>query len=118
MKNNKIVFRKNGGFYCVYSEDAYILNFLFNYKIRDDKVGFPLSALDKVKNVLEEKFISYELDGNIIDFKNKNNYKKYYDLGKKRHSLDFRINEIINKLNSLDENKIDKILKYIEEINE
>lgn len=118
MKEVKVVLRKNGGFYCVYGDDTYILNYLFNYKIKDDKVGFPISAIDKVINVLEEKNINYELNNNLIDFKNKNNYKKYYKLGKKKCNIEYRINEIMNKLNSLDEKDIDKILKYIEELYE
>lgn len=118
MKEVKVVLRKNGGFYCVYGDDTYILNYLFNYKIKDDKVGFPISVLDKVINGLEEKCINYELNNNLIDFKNKNNYKKYYTLGKKKCNIDYRTNEIINKLNSLDEKKIDKILKYIEKLYE
>ena len=31
--SSKVVLRKNGGFYSVYGDDAYILYYLLNYKI-------------------------------------------------------------------------------------
>ena len=56
----KISLRKNGGFYCAYGNDCYILNYLFDYKITDDRVGFPTSAYEKVVKILEQNNINYE----------------------------------------------------------
>jgi len=112
--SSKVVLRKNGEFYCVYGDDTFILYYLFNYKIIGDRVGFPNSAFNKVINLLEENHISYEADGSVYDFKNRNNYKKILNLGKKKHSLDYRINDIIEKLDKLNEKDIDKILDYVE----
>jgi len=112
---SSVILRKNGGFYAVYDDDTYILNYLFNYKIKDNKVGFPVSALNKVINVLENNLINYRvIDGNEVDYKKRNNYEKFVKLGKKKYSLTFRINEIIVKLDTLNEKDIDKILEYIE----
>ena len=69
--SSKVILRKNGGFYSAYGDDAYILYYLLNYKIIGDKVGFPKSAFNKVINLLEDNHISYEVDGNIYDFKNR-----------------------------------------------
>ena len=107
---SSIKFRKNGGFYSVYGDDTYILYYLFNYKIIDDRVGFPISAYNKVINTLEEKHISYD----EINFKKRNKYNKYFELGKKKYSIDYRISCILDKINSLDECKINEILDYIE----
>ena len=112
--SSKVVLRKNVGFYCVYGDDAYILYYLLNYRIIGDKVGFPNSAFNKVVNLLEDNHISYEVDGNVYDFKNRNKYKKILDLGKRKSSLDYRVNDIISKLDKLNEKDIDKILDYVE----
>lgn len=104
--SSKVVLRKNGGFYSVYGDDAFILYYLLNYKIIGDKVGFPNSALNKVVNLLEDNHISYEVDGNIYDFKNRNKYKKILDLGRRKCSLD--ILEMIYIAN-IDNNKELKI---------
>ena len=110
----KVLIRKSGGFYAVYDDDAYILNYFFGYKIKDDRLGFPINSINKVINVLEDNHISYEVDGNIYDFKNRNKYKKILDLGKRKCSLDYRVNDIISKLDKLEEKDIDKILDYVE----
>ncbi len=47
--------RKNGLFYDVFNEEAIILHFLFDYKIKDNRVSFPDNALAKILNMLEEK---------------------------------------------------------------
>ena len=112
--SSKVILRKNGGFYCVYGYDSFILYYLLNYKIIGDKVGFPKSAFNKVINLLEDNHISYELDGNVYDFKTRNKYKKILDLGKKKYSLNYRVNDIISKLDKLEEKDIDKILDYVE----
>lgn len=112
--SSKVVLRKNGGFYSVYGDDAYILYYLLNYRIIGDKVGFPNSALNKVVNLLEDNHISFEVDGNVYYLKNRNKYKKILDLGKRKSSLDYRVNDIISKLDKLNEKDIDKILDCVE----
>ena len=71
MKNIVEIF-KYGGFYSVYNNDTYIFYYLFGYKIIDNRVGFPLSAYDKVKDVavigLPDKRLG-EITGAIISVK-------------------------------------------------
>ena len=52
--NKSVDLLKNGGFYSVFGDSCYIMLYLFGYKIIDNRVGFPLSAYDKVINKLEE----------------------------------------------------------------
>ena len=78
---NSLVLRQIGKFYNVLDDDCYILFYLFGYKISNYKSGFPFSALNKVKNELEEKKISFILKDKTgvkeFDFKRKNKYLFY-----------------------------------------
>ena len=112
--SSKVIIRKNGGFMCVFGDDSYILYYLLGYKIKDDKVGFPNNAYNKVVNILENNHINYEFGEINIDYKKKNNYDKFAKLGRKKFSLDYRVNDIISKLDKLNEKDIDKILTYVE----
>lgn len=113
---NELILRKNGGFYSVYGDDCYILFYLLGYKIVGDRVGFPISAYNKVVNTLEDNKISYtdKYNNKSNDYKRKNNYNKLLDLGKRKYSLNYRIDNIIEKMNLLNEEDIDNILSYIE----
>ena len=71
---------------------------------------FPISAFNKVTNVLNEKYISYD----EVNFKKRNKYNIYVELGKKKYSIDYRIKCILDKINSLNESEIDDILNFIE----
>lgn len=114
--SSNVVIRKNGGFYSVYGKDCYILYYLFNYKIIDDRVGFPISSYNKVINSLNDNHISYSVTINNIEvnYKKKNNYDKFYELGKKKYDLNYRITTILEKINSLNEKEIDELLNLIE----
>ena len=50
---------KVGKFYKVYAKDAYIISYLFEYKIKEEgkmeTCGFPEQILNKVKANLENK---------------------------------------------------------------
>lgn len=112
-----VVVRKNGGFYSIYGNDCYVLYYLFNYRIIDDKVGFPLNSYNKVINALDDNCINYVVTNtNVLkNYKRKNNYDKFVDLGKKKYNLNYRIDSIIKKLNNLTEKDVDEILSLIEE---
>ena len=64
----------------MYDDDCYIINYFFGYKIKEDRVGFPINSINKVVNVLEDNHISYEIKNKkSIDFNNKkNNYLFLY----------------------------------------
>lgn len=116
---DKMLIRKSGGFYAVYDDDAYILNYFFGYKIKEDRVGFPINSINKVINMLEDNYISYEIKNEVwVDFNNRNNYKKFIDIGKKKYNLRYRVGSIIDNIDKLDEKDIDKILDYTEGVYE
>lgn len=109
-----VVFRKVGGFYHVFDGDSYILNYLFNYKIVGNRVGFPVGSIHKVVNTLEDKKINYELDGKKVNFKRKNNYEKYLEKGKVKYNFKRDIEKIYGKLDQLNSKDLEEILNFIE----
>lgn len=115
MKNNVDIF-KNGGFYSVYNNDTYIFYYLFGYKIIDNRVGFPLSAYDKVINKLVELKIDYENKSLDVckKFKKLNKYNYFLEKGKSKYSLNFRLNKTLLYIEKLEEKEIDEIISYIE----
>ncbi len=48
----------SGSFYVTYDIDGFILNYLFSYQIKNDRVGFPSSTFNKVIELLSSKDIS------------------------------------------------------------
>ena len=110
--------RKNGTFYHVFDEDSYILYYLFGYNIKNEKVGFPKSVLNKVINKLEENKVNYLVVGENLnyDFKNLNKYAKYLKLGKEKYNRDIYYQNIMDKLCMVSEEKLDRILESIEAI--
>ena len=96
-----------------------IWNRHFNKRSKNEwsnRVGFPLSAYNKVVNTLEDNKISYtdKYNNKSSDYKRKNNYNKLLDLGKRKYSLNYRIEKIMEKMSTLGEKDIDNILDYIE----
>lgn len=116
---SNVVIRKAGGFYYSFDDDAIIINYLTGYKISGDRCGFPLNSLSKVTNLLEDNSINYivkekmeEVDKK--DFKKNNKYSKILDKGKKKFSIDYRINTIMEKLNELSYDELEELLGVIE----
>lgn len=116
-----VVLIKVGIFYECYGVDVYILNNLFNYKVKDvngvKRVGFPLGGYDKVIGILKTFKINYVvIDGdNVLKKKfNFNNYDKYIpsDL-----SLEERINKIYERLKVIkNSSKISDVLDEVEKV--
>ena len=89
--NKDICMFKVGTFYHIYNKDAEILSYILKYKIKElgenhKECGFPLGALPKVTAKLEDLKINYltldrrnnyDVDAKE-DYKNLNNYEKYY----------------------------------------
>ena len=123
MESN-VVIRKSGGFYNVFDNDAIIVSYLTGYKIVGGRCGFPLNSLNKVTNILEDNKINYIVRENMKDiesknYSNNNKYDKILDKGKKKYDIDYRINTIMDKINTLSYDKLCKLLDTVEEyINE
>jgi hypothetical protein len=118
-KNSIILRKSNGKFIIAYGMDAIILNYLFGYKIVENKkVVFPNTSLDKVTNKLDELNISYQIisiDSNPIvkDFASNNKYKEIYNSSMEKISFNQKLDMIIEKIKEADSEKIDELIEVI-----
>ena len=122
MKSSKnyINIKKIGGFYQCFDEDAYLLFYLFGYKVNNDRAGFPLNSITKITNTLDNKKINYIVmnnsnDKNIVDFKRKNTYYHYVEVSKEAYELEVKKISIEEKIKTMPFNKIEKLYKVIED---
>ena len=120
-----ILLVKVGTFYYTYGKDAYIISYLFNYKLSKTidscSCGFPTSNLNKVMAKLEQKQINfilldkrnnYDVD-NKSDNKNLNKYDKFLEKAKEKINYDLRVQKIVDYLQENRENK--KVILEMEE---
>lgn len=102
-----VVLIKFGNFYECFEKDAFILNVLFNYKVKkisnSFKVGFPISSLDNVIDKFHKEKINYV----VVD--NENVIKKSFD-NNNYFNYKFDMEEML--YNYL---RIEKIIKYFED---
>ena len=102
-----VVLIKFGNFYECFEKDAFILNVLFNYKVKkisnSFKVGFPISSLDNVIDKFHKEKINYV----VVD--NDNVIKKSFD-NNNYFNYKFDMEEML--YNYL---RIEKIIKYFED---
>ncbi len=125
---NDIIFLKVGQFYHCYSKDAVVISYLLDYSIKklenNYDCGFPITAINKVKTIIEKQKINYlvvnKADNYEVyeqeDFKNENNYIQIYN---KAHKYINRKNRIIEIYNYLIENiNSDNIKEKINEVEE
>lgn len=120
-----------GKFFYAYGKDAYILSYIFEYKlmkIEQENVyscAFPKQSYPKVTAKLENLKINYIVldrrnNYNVDEQSNNgnlNNYEKYFEKARLTINKKIRI-ERINKylLNNLENEQIYTILKNVEEV--
>ena len=79
MYKDHVIIIKSGNFYYTFLDDTYVMNYLFGYQIRENKIGFPLNAKAKVKSVLNRHNINLieVIDdyAYILESKNANAYQ-------------------------------------------
>lgn len=100
--NSSIVLIKSGIFYVTYDNDARIMNYIFNYVIKDGKVGFPIKIKDSIIEDLKKEELNvviYE-DEKTTEYKCDNN--RYY----------YVLEEVTRKLNK--EERMNNLIKLIE----
>ena len=82
MEKNSVILYKSGKFYNAYGDNGIIIHNLLGYKFVSYKnsAGFPESAINKVKGVLEKEklsYVIYEKDAFVSEYKGINkNYNK------------------------------------------
>lgn len=125
-----IVLIKIGKFYYSYSKDAYIVSYIFNYKLKivEENIrvcAFPVFILNKIMAKLEENKINYividrrnnyEVDEKF-DNGNLNKYNFYLEKSKRYINQKNRIEEIYNYLvYNIEKNENNKLIKEIESL--
>ncbi|MBQ6687257.1 MAG: hypothetical protein IJN03_01895 [Bacilli bacterium] len=125
-KNNykeTLVLIHSGNFFYTFLEDATLMNYLFGYKIIDNRVGFPISIAEKIKLKLKSLNIDYliiEKDSYFLTTFNKNNnyisvIKKALKAMKKAEDLASLFKQISNKIDA-DKHNYHRILEYVNEL--
>ena len=108
-----VVLIKVGTFYEALENDAYIINNLFDYVIKNKsyylQAGFPKVILPKIVSTLEEKKINYlildkadnydELEK--INYEKLNKYDFYLEKGKREHKRLQKINKFNEYLKNI-----------------
>ena len=118
---DSLVLIKSGSFFVTFGNDAILMNYFFSYQINNDKIGFPLSQIDKITNLLKKQKVSLVIvdDGEYVIDSIPNDYNVYFTKAKK-----ININEKMNDL-LLEEIKVliesnnenyNKIKRFIDEL--
>lgn len=119
------LYKNDGKFIVCYNDDAYILHSIFGYKLvgegKNDKLGFPSTVIGKITEKLDSLMINYEIYykkelESSKDFKKKNSYQKYLDLGLLQVEVDKKVDLIKYKLSRLDLKDVNKELEKILDI--
>lgn len=120
MKNSCVSLYKTGKFFNAYSDGAVILHHLVGYKYLKPKncVGFPESALTKVKAILENNDLSYEIyDKKDLVEKHKGIKSKYNKILKeslKSIDIEERLERLKEKINNYTLKDLEKVIEALE----
>lgn len=116
-----IVLLRSGSFYVSYETDAFILNYLFSYQIKNDKVGFPISAISRILESLKEKQISFFVDdgddNNCYDANEENQYFSFYDKAQSNYNNQLMMQVLFDRIKYLierDSKSYFKIKEFID----
>ena len=121
MDKNSIVLYKSGKFYNAYGDNGIILHKLLGYKFVNYKnsAGFPDSAINKVKAVLEKERISYiiyEKNTFICDYKGVGkNYNRILKESLKNLEMEERLSRLQCKLDNFTLDDLEKVVAGIED---
>ena len=118
-----IITQSSGKFFEVYGYDAFILSYLFNYKVLQNgktyKCGFPDSSITKITNKLSDLKISYQIiyrgrNPFVKDFKKINQYSKYKLIALQKLDIKERMDALVEKVKSLNEEQAKKVMLELE----
>ena len=102
MYKDHVVMIKSGNFYYTFGDDTYILNDLFGYQIRENKIGFPLNAKAKVKSILNRHNINLieVIDdyAYILESKNANAYQEKLKQAKSNILITNMLNNLMSDI--------------------
>lgn len=118
-----IITQSSGKFFEVYGYDAFMFGYLFDYKVLQNgktyKCGFPDSSLTKITNKLSDLKISYQIiyrGRNLFvkDFKKINQYSKYKLIALQKLDIKERMDALVEKVKSLNEEQAKKVMLELE----
>ena len=118
-----IITQSSGKFFVVFGYDAFMLNYLFNYRILQSgktyKCGFPDSSINKIINKLNDLKISYQIiyrgkNPLVKDYKKINQYSKYKLIALQKLNIKERMDTLVEKVKSLNEEQAIKVLMELE----
>ncbi len=118
-----IITQSSGKFFEVYGYDAFMFVFLFDYKVLQSgktyKCGFPDSSLTKITNKLSDLKISYQIiyrgrNPFVKDFKKINQYSKYKLIALQKLDIKERMDALVEKVKSLNEEQAKKVMLELE----
>ena len=118
-----IITQSSGKFFEVYDYDAFMFNYLFDYKILQNgktyKCGFPDSSITKITNKLSDLKISYQIiyrgrNPHVKDFKKINQYSKYKLIALQKLDIKERMDALVEKVKSLNEEQAKKVMFELE----
>lgn len=102
MYKEHVVIIKSGNFYYTFLDDTYIFHYLFGYQIRENKIGFPLSAKAKVKSVLNRNNVNLieVIDdyAYVLESKNENAYSRILREAKSNLLISNMLNNLMNAI--------------------
>lgn len=123
MYKDHVVIIKSGNFYYTFLDDTYILNYLFGYQIRENKIGFPLSAKAKVKSVLNRNNVNLieVIDDYvyILESKNANAYNEKLKEAKSNLLISNMLDNLMNAIEikvKKEEANYDLIKEFVDEL--
>lgn len=102
MYKDHVIIIKSGNFYYTFLDDTYVMNYLFGYQIRENKIGFPLNAKAKVKSILNRNNINLieVIDdyAYILESKNDNNYEEILREAKSNLLINNMLHNLMNTI--------------------
>lgn len=110
-----VVLNRSGLFYNAYGEDAKVLSVSCDYKIINNKCGFPSNSLEKVTTLLSRNHVSLFVDNMYFDFGD--NYDFYLNLYNEKVRVNNRIDELLDRIRNLIYNNGDNYYKIVDYLN-
>lgn len=111
--SDRVIIIKNGLFYNVANGDAYIFNYLFDYKVVNkdfnfDVASFPTNSLVKVKKALKERNIGYILVNGIneVEIGDTVSYNTLLSIGYRHYYKVRMLNNLLKNIKKIDEKEL------------
>lgn len=112
---NAVVLNRNGLFYNAYGDDAKVLSVSCDYKIVNNKCGFPSISLEKVTTLLSRNHISLYVDDMYFDFGD--NYNIYLNLYNEKVRVNKNIDKLLDRIRNLIYSDGDNYYKIVDYLN-